>query len=133
MTSPLAVPLGPRKTTSMTRDEFNAFCGAMKATSHVVQWGNADVWKVGGKVFAICGWNDGADAFTFKVGDVAFEVLPEQPGIRPAPYLASRGMKWVQVHEAGAMSEASLREHIEASYAMAVEKLTKKLRAELGL
>ncbi|MEX3014178.1 MmcQ/YjbR family DNA-binding protein [Gymnodinialimonas hymeniacidonis] len=117
----------------MTRDEFNAFCGSMKATSHVVQWGNADVWKVGGKVFALCGWNDGEDAFTFKVGDVAFEVLPEQPGIRPAPYLASRGMKWVQVYEAGAMSEASLREHIEASYDMAVGKLTKKLRAELGV
>lgn len=117
----------------MTRDEFNAFCGAMKASSHVVQWGDADVWKVGGKVFALCGWHDGDAAFTFKVGDVAFEVLPEQPGIRPAPYLASRGMKWVQVYEAGAMSEASLREHIEASYDMAVGKLTRKLRAELGL
>lgn len=99
----------------------------------MIQWGNADVWKIGGKVFAICGWNDGKDAFTFKVGDVAFEVLPDLPGIRPAPYLASRGMKWVQVYEAGAMSEASLREHIEASYAMAVSKLTKKLRAELGV
>jgi predicted DNA-binding protein (MmcQ/YjbR family) len=39
----------------MTRDEFNAFCAALPQTSHVVQWGNADVWKVGGKVFAICG------------------------------------------------------------------------------
>ena len=117
----------------MTRDEFNTFCGAMKATFHVVQWGDADVWKVGGKVFALCGWNEGDDAFTFKVGDVAFEVLPEQPGIRPAPYMASRGMKWVQVYEEGAMSEASLREHIEASYDMAVGKLTKKKRAELDL
>ena len=47
----------------------------MPATSHVVQWGNSDVWKVGGKVFAVCGWNDGQDAFTFKVGDMAWEVL----------------------------------------------------------
>ena len=117
----------------MTRDEFNTFCGALKATTHVVQWGNADVWKVGGKVFALCGWNDGEDAFTFKVSDLAFEILPDQPGIRPAPYMASRGMKWVQVYEAGALSEASLRDHIIASYDMAVGKLTKKLRAELGL
>lgn len=117
----------------MTRDEFNTFCATLKAASHVVQWGNADVWKVGGKVFAICGWADGADAFTFKVGDVAFEVLPQQPGIRPAPYLASRGMKWVQVHTPGAMSDASLRDHIAASYDMVVAKLTKKLRAELGV
>ncbi|MEJ6393798.1 MmcQ/YjbR family DNA-binding protein [Gymnodinialimonas sp. 2305UL16-5] len=117
----------------MTREEFNAFCGGMTATTHVVQWGNADVWKVGGKVFALCGWHEERDAFIFKVGDVAFEVLPQQPGIRPAPYMASRGMKWVQVYEAGALSEASLREHIVASYDMAVGKLTKKLRAELGL
>ncbi len=129
----LAIPGLARECRGMTRDEFNTFCGAMKATSHVIQWGNADVWKVGGKVFALCGWHEGGDAFTFKVGDVAFEVLPEQPGIRPAPYMASRGMKWVQVYAPGALSEASLRDHIEASYAMAVTKLTKKLRAELGL
>lgn len=59
----------------MTRDEFNTFCASLKATSHVVQWGNADVWKVGGKVFAICGWNDGKDAFTFKATDLAYDVL----------------------------------------------------------
>ena len=67
----------------MTRDEFNAFCDRLTATTHVVQWGGADVWKVGGKVFAICGWNDGKDAFTFKASDLAFEVLRDQPGIRP--------------------------------------------------
>lgn len=117
----------------MTREEFNSFCGGLAKTTHVVQWGNSDVWKVGGKLFAVCGWNDGEAAFTFKVGDVAFEVLPEQPGIRPAPYLASRGMKWLQVYEVGALSEASLREHIVISYDMAVAKLTKKLRAELEL
>ena len=81
----------------MTRSEFNAFCRDLTATSHVIQWGNADVWKVADKVFAICGWNEGKDAFTFKAGDIAFRVLKDQPGIRGAPYLASRGMKWLQV------------------------------------
>ena len=117
----------------MTRDEFNRFCGGLTATSHVVQWGNADVWKVGAKVFAICGWNAGRDAFTFKVSDIAFEVLGAELGIRPAPYLASRGMKWLQVYEAGAMSEASLRDHIVLSYDLVVAGMTKKKRAELGI
>ncbi|NNL18806.1 MAG: MmcQ/YjbR family DNA-binding protein [Boseongicola sp.] len=117
----------------MTREEFNAFCSAMTATSHVVQWGDADVWKVGGKVFALCGWYEGGPAFTFKVGEIAFEVLGDAPGVRPAPYLASRGMKWLQVYEKGALSEESLREHIEESYRLVVAKLTKKVRAELGL
>lgn len=117
----------------MTRDEFNAFCGGMKGTSHVVQWGNADVWKVGGKVFAICGWVDERPAFTFKVGDIAFEVLGDAPGIRPAPYLASRGMKWLQVHDCSAVSRDFLRDHIAESYGLVAAGLTKRTRAELGL
>lgn len=117
----------------MTREEFNTFCGSLKATTHVVQWGNADVWKVGGKVFAICGWHDDGPAFTFKASDIAFEVLGSEPGIRPAPYLASRGMKWLQVYEERGMSDASLKEHITLSYDMVVAKLTRKKRAELDL
>ena len=121
----------------MTRDEFNTFCGSLHATSHVVQWGNADVWKVGtaekGKVFAVCGWADGADAFTFKVSDLAWEVLRDAPGLRPAPYLASRGMKWLQQYAEPGLSDDELRSHITASYEMAAANLTKKLRRELGL
>ncbi|HFG2011216.1 TPA: MmcQ/YjbR family DNA-binding protein, partial [Vibrio cholerae] len=30
----------------MNYSEFNEFCGSFPATSHVVQWGNSDVWKV---------------------------------------------------------------------------------------
>ncbi|WP_339832848.1 hypothetical protein [uncultured Parvibaculum sp.] len=40
----------------MTYREFNAFCASLPATTYVVQWGGAHVWKVGGKVFAIGGW-----------------------------------------------------------------------------
>ena len=52
----------------MTYDEFNAFCRALPATTHVVQWGGAQVWKVGGKLFAIGGWADDGPAYTFKAG-----------------------------------------------------------------
>jgi len=117
----------------MTRDEYNIFCRGLRATTHVVQWGNSDVWKVGGKVFAICGWNKDADAFTFKVSEIAFEVLRDQPGIRPAPYLASRGFKWLQHYAEPGLSDAELRNHITLSYEMIVAALPKKKRAELGL
>lgn len=117
----------------MTRTEINAFCAAQKGASHVVQWGNADVWKVGGKVFAVCGWNDGRSAVTFKVSPLVFEVLGTAPGIRPAPYLASRGMSWLQVYDDPGLNDAELKEHIVASYNLVVAGLTKKLRAELGL
>lgn len=117
----------------MKRDEFNRFCEAKRGSTHVVQWGNADVWKIGGKVYALCGWNDGHDAFTFKVSEMIYEALQDQPGYRPAPYMASRGMTWLQIHEPDQVPDADIRQHIDASFDMAVARLTKKARAELGL
>ncbi len=117
----------------MTREEFNIFCKNLPATTHVVQWGNADVWKVGGKVFAICGWNQGRDAFTFKVSEISFEVLLEKPGIRPAPYLASRGFKWLQQYGAPGLSNTELEKHISYSHQMIAAALPKKKQRALDL
>ncbi|AJD51000.1 Predicted DNA-binding protein, MmcQ/YjbR family [Thalassospira xiamenensis M-5 = DSM 17429] len=118
----------------MTRDEFNAFCQSLPVTTHVVQWGGADVWKVGGKVFAIGGWTTGHTlGITFKVSDIAYEVLKEQPGLRPAPYLASRGMKWIQHYDAPGLDDASLRDHLAASHKIVSRGLTKKMQRELNL
>jgi predicted DNA-binding protein (MmcQ/YjbR family) len=116
----------------MDRAAFNSFCKALPATTHVVQWGNADVWKVAGKVFAICGWNDGKDAFTFKTSPLAFEVLTQMPGLRPAPYLASRGFKWVQQYDENGLSELELQDHILASYQLIASGLSRKKQAEIG-
>ena len=117
----------------MTRDDIMAFCATLPHADHVVQWGNADVWKVGGKLFAVIGWNSGETAVTFKVSPIAFEVLPDMKGVTPAPYFASRGMKWLQDTRSPGLSDAELRNHITYSYEMAVAALTKKKRAELGL
>jgi predicted DNA-binding protein (MmcQ/YjbR family) len=117
----------------MTYDEYNVFCGALAATSHVVQWGGSHVWKVGGKVFAIGGWDAGVPCFTFKVNDIAFEILKEQPGLRPAPYLASRGMKWIQHFSEPGLSDEALRDYIRESHSIITQGLSRKKRVELGL
>jgi predicted DNA-binding protein (MmcQ/YjbR family) len=117
----------------VTRDEFNAHCAALPATTHVVQWGGSHVWKVGGKVFAIGGWSEAEPRFTFKVSDVSFEVLKEQPGLRPAPYLASRGLKWIQHHAAPGLSDEELRAYICRAHAIVAQRLSRTRQAELGL
>ncbi len=117
----------------MTYDEFNTYCGGLPATTHVVQWGGAHVWKVGGKVFAIGGWADGAPAFTFKTSPLSYEILRELPGLRPAPYLASRGMKWIQHHAEPGLSDDELRDYIAESHRIVAAGLTKKKQRELGL
>lgn len=119
----------------MTLEQYNALCESLTATSHVVQWGDSHVWKVGGKVFAIAGLSEQDDvlAVTFKVTPLSFEILGEQPGLRPAPYLASRGMKWIQHYEAPGLSDDDLKLYIETSHRLVADGLSKKKQKELGL
>ncbi len=118
----------------MTLEEYNAFCTRLPATTHVVQWGGAHVWKVGGKVFAIGGWNKGEVlGITFKVTDIGFEMLRERPGLRPAPYLASRGMFWIQHYGHPGLDDEALRDYISNSHRMIATALSKKRQRELGL
>jgi predicted DNA-binding protein (MmcQ/YjbR family) len=118
----------------MTQEEFNAVCRSLPATSHVVQWRGADVWKVGGKVFAIGGWSEGGTfGITFKTSEIAFEMLRDQPGLRPAPYLASRGMKWIQHYARPGLSDADLQAYLQESHLLVSLGLTKTLQRELGL
>lgn len=117
----------------MQRAAFNAFCRRLPATTHVVQWGGAEVWKIGGKVFAIA-WFEGRDAFlTFKAGEIGYEILKTQPGMRPAPYLASRGLKWIQIHDCAAVPAAEIRAHLRGSYARVAAGLPRRTRRALGL
>ena len=118
----------------MTKDDFNAFCGSLPAATHVVQWNGGEVWKVGGKLFAAGWFGDGKyDGITFKVSPLVYEVLKDQPGLRPAPYLASRGMKWIQHHAQPGLTDAALREHITESHRLVSLKLTKQVQRELNL
>jgi predicted DNA-binding protein (MmcQ/YjbR family) len=118
----------------MTPAAYNKFCGSLPHTTHVVQWGGSHVWKVGGKMFAVGGWNEGKVlGVTFKVSEIAFEVLKDRPGLRPAPYLASRGMKWIQHYAKPGLSDKDLREHLGESHRIVSLGLTKKLQKELGL
>jgi predicted DNA-binding protein (MmcQ/YjbR family) len=117
----------------MDRDQFDSYCRTLTSSSHVVQWGNASVWKVGGKIFAICPtWGEGGhDKFSFKCSDLSYRILWEQPGIIPAPYLARA--KWVSVQEPGAMSDDDLKAYIKEAHAIIARKLPKKLQRDLGL
>ena len=113
---------------------FDAFCASLPATSMVVQWGGAHVWKVGDKVFALASkWGEGADEYRigFKVSDMAFMMLTEQPDIAPLPYLGR--YKWVQLLNDNAMSDDDEKAYITAAHDIIAAKLTRAKRKELGL
>jgi predicted DNA-binding protein (MmcQ/YjbR family) len=118
----------------MTVEEFNRFCASLPHTNYVVQWGGSHVWKVATKLFAIGEANEERGLFvTFKCSEGEFEFLKNQPGLRPAPYLASRGMTWIQWTGPETLDDCALQDQIESSYRLASLNLTKKVQRELGL
>jgi predicted DNA-binding protein (MmcQ/YjbR family) len=117
----------------MNLRQYDAFCKKLPATTTVIQWGEAHVWKVGSKVFAIGREDDGDITVSFKVSDLAFEILSEQSGCRPAHYLASRGLKWIQRYGDDSVDDAALKDYLRESHRLAALNLTKRVRTELGL
>lgn len=121
----------------MILDGYNAFCGSLPHTAHVVQWDDAHVWKVGGprgKVFAIASrWEGPSLDITFKASPLSFDLLKDRPGMRPAPYLASRGLLWLQRRSAETLDDAALCDYLRESHRLAALNLAKRVQRELGL
>lgn len=107
---------------------FNRYVRSLKAATVAEQW-DGHVAKVGGKVFALIG--DAGTPIVFKVSEISFDGLTTLEGIDQAAYFAKRA--WVRVEKAAPLTDAELKAYIGASYNMIVAKLTRKLRAELGL
>ena len=116
---------------------FNTFCESLPQVFHVVQWGGAHVWKVGGaagKMFAIA-WDRGEEGvhITFKVSPMSYDILKDRQGLRPAPYLASRGMMWIQRTDGSSMDDEALQDYLKESHRLCAQALPKTRQRELGL
>jgi predicted DNA-binding protein (MmcQ/YjbR family) len=120
----------------MTLDQFNTYCESLRHTAHIVQWGGAHVWKVGGprgKMFAICWPEPTGMLVTFKVSPMGYDILKEQKGLRPAPYLASRGMTWIQRVDDSTMDDLALKDYLKESHKLCAAALPKGVQVSLGL
>ncbi len=63
----------------------------------------------------------------------AFEVLKDRPGLRPAPYLASRGLTWIQHYAKPGLADGDLKDHLRQSYRLVASTLSKKKQQQLRL
>jgi predicted DNA-binding protein (MmcQ/YjbR family) len=110
----------------VNRRALETFAMGLPAVTKVVQWGASDVYKVGGKVFAICGDDD----VSFKVSEIGFLALTEGGPGRQAPYCAKG--QWANV-PLDALPAADLKRWLTTAHELIAAKLTRKARAELGL
>lgn len=110
----------------MTPAALRAHCLSLPGAECVVQWGDDQIYKVAGKMFAAT--DAACTKVSFKCSDEAFLVLTESGMAIPAPYLARA--KWVQVTPK-ALPAAELGQRLTQAYAIVRSGLTKKAQAAL--
>ena len=113
----------------MDRQGVKQVCLALPAATLDHPWDpDHDAYKVGGKMFAVIG---GMGGISFKVSDIAYEVLTQSGRASPAPYMARA--KWVNLDDPSDWPDDELAEHLKIAHSLIAAKLTRKVRRELGL
>ena len=108
------------------------FCAALPHATGDIKWGADQVYSIGGRMFCVAYVNPQNNAtVSFKVDDDLFLSFTDRAGFIPAPYMARA--KWVQVIDLNKVADSELKALIRRSYELVAMKLTKKLRAELGM
>ena len=116
----------------MDIEQVHAHCLSFPHVTEVVLWGNDLVFKIGGKMFAVIGLDPASDhCMSFKCTPERFAELVEEDGIVPAPYVAR--YHWVALERFNALSEKELKALLRTAYDLVLEKLPKKLKADLVL
>jgi len=106
------------------------FCLALPHTTEKMQWGDALVFKVGGKMFAVASLEPRGVWLSFKTAPEEFAALTEIPGIIPAPYLARA--QWVALETFDALSAAELERLLKRAHELIFGKVPKKKQVELA-
>ena len=116
----------------MKYEDIKKHCLSLPGATVNLQWGYDQVFKVGGKMFAVYGM-DGKTfhGMSFKVADDSFEILTQMPGIIPAPYMARA--KWVKIDKLNRLPAKDIKAYLTRAHALVAEKLPKKTRQKLGL
>ncbi|MBK8198814.1 MAG: MmcQ/YjbR family DNA-binding protein [Acidobacteria bacterium] len=110
----------------MTPAALRKHCLSLPGAECVEQWGDDQVYKIAGKMFAAT--DKACTKVSFKCSDEAFHVLTESGAAAPAPYLARA--KWVRVAP-GDMPATELKERLSLAYTIVRGGLTKKVQANL--
>lgn len=106
------------------------YCLSLPHATESVQWGDALVFKVAGKMFAVASLEPRTHWLSFKSAPEEFAEWIERPGVIPAPYLARAN--WVALEHEDALTAAELKRSLRKSYDLVCAKLPKKVRTELS-
>jgi predicted DNA-binding protein (MmcQ/YjbR family) len=112
-------------------DWLRVFCLSLPHSTEDVQWEHNLLFRIAGKMFCIANLEPGLSPtkIAFKCTPEKFAELVEIEGIIPAPYMARN--HWIAMIEIDALRQPEIKELIQDSYRMILEKLPKKTLASL--
>ena len=112
-------------------DWVRAFCLSLPHATEDVQWEHNLLFRIAGKMFCIANLEPGVSPtkLAFKCTAEKFAELVEIEGVIPAPYMARN--HWVALIEMDALRQPELKELIQQSYQLVLEKLPRKTQAGL--
>ena len=105
------------------------FCLSLPHTTETLQWEDALLFKIGGKMYAVVSLEPGGTWLSFKCSLDDFADLVERPGIIPAPYLARA--HWVALEKESAIPRDELKQFLRTAYSLILDKLPKKTELRL--
>jgi len=113
-------------------DWVRAFCLSLPHATEDVQWEHDLLFRIAGKMFCVANLEPGMSPtkIAFKCTPEKFAELVEVEGIIPAPYMARN--HWVAILDMDALRQPEMKELIQGSYQMVLEKLPRRTQAELG-
>ncbi|HKD14429.1 MAG TPA: MmcQ/YjbR family DNA-binding protein [Candidatus Angelobacter sp.] len=111
-------------------DWVRELCLSLPQTTEDIQWENDLLFRIAKKIYCVVPLEpEAAVKLSFKCTPEKFAELVEIDGIIPAPYMARN--HWVAFVDMNALRQSEIKELIRNSYTLVVEKLPKKLQAEL--
>ncbi|HEY2498172.1 MAG TPA: MmcQ/YjbR family DNA-binding protein [Candidatus Angelobacter sp.] len=112
-------------------DWVRAFCLSLPHATEDVQWEIDLLFRIAGKMFCIANLELAMNKtkIAFKCTPEKFAELVEIEGIIPAPYMARN--HWVAMIEMDVLRQPGIKDLIQASYQLVLEKLPRKKQAEL--
>lgn len=113
-------------------DWIRKHCLSLPHTTEKIQWTHNLLFCVGGKMYCIVNLEPASSPtkIALKCSPEKFAELVEIEGIIPAPYLARNN--WVAMVELNALRQSEIRELIRDSYQLVLEKLPKKVQAQIA-
>jgi predicted DNA-binding protein (MmcQ/YjbR family) len=115
----------------MDRDDVLEYCGSRPGAAEEYPFGDdVAVFKVGGRVFAICGLTGQPGSVSLKCDPTLSEALRDRyPAVRPGYHLNKR--LWNTIELDGSVPDEELAELVDHSWDLVVDRLPRRHRDAL--